>query len=262
MHSILQNNTFSQLFVGQNLITLASVDSTNSWLKNLLSNSAPLPEGTVILAEEQFSGRGQVNSTWASEPGKNLTFSVFLKPLFLSPSKQFDLNKAMSLAVNDFLSKYFHEQATIKWPNDSYINNEKIAGLLIENIIQGDKIKYAVIGIGVNVNQVFFPESAKGATSFSKILHKYYDLKILLDEICAAVEARYLQLKSGKLDRLNSDYLDRLYRYNKMSRFLVNGESREGRIIGISREGYLEVDMDSEIRQFGLKEIQFIIDET
>lgn len=212
------------------------------------------------MAEEQFAGRGQINSTWISEPGKNLTFSIFLKPVFLSPDKQFDLNKAMSLALNDFLSHYFNDCATIKWPNDNYINNEKIAGLLIENVIQGGKIKYAVIGVGVNINQVFFPESAKDATSFSKMLHKDYDLKQLLNEICAAVETRYLQLKSGKLDKLNSDYITRLYGYNKTCRFSVDGDIREGTICGISNEGYLQVEIDGGMRQFGLKEIRFIIE--
>lgn len=260
VHSTLQNNTFSQLFVGQNLITLDSVDSTNSRLKNILSNSEPLPEGTVILAEEQYAGRGQSNNAWDSERGKNLTFSILLKPAFLSIDKQFDLNKAVSLAINDVLVKYFADKVTIKWPNDGYINNEKIAGLLIENIIQGAKIKYAVIGIGINVNQVNFAEYAKNATSFRKILHRDYDLEILLSEICSAVEVRYLQLMSGKNDKLNSDYLNHLYKFNEISRFAVNGKIREGCICGISAEGYLEVNFDNEVQQFGLKEIQFIMD--
>lgn len=257
-YSTLQNNTFSHLFVGQNLITLDSVESTNSWLKNILSNSAPLPEGTVILAVDQYAGRGQVNNYWMSEPGKNLTFSILLKPTFLSPHKQFDLNKAISLAINDVLIKYFAEQATIKWPNDSYINNDKIAGLLIENIIQGNKTKYAIIGIGLNVNQINFPENLKDVTSFRKILHTDYNLETLLSEICSAVEVRYLQLMSGKNDKLNSDYLSRLYRINKISSFSVNGKIRKGRICGISPEGYIEVDFNNEVRQFGLKEIQLL----
>ncbi|HEY0669202.1 MAG TPA: biotin--[acetyl-CoA-carboxylase] ligase [Sphingobacteriaceae bacterium] len=258
----MQNNTFSQLFVGQNLITLDSVDSTNSWLKNLLSNSEPLPEGTVILAEDQFAGRGQKTNTWASEPGKNLTFSILLKPTFLSPDRQFDLNKAVSLAINDVLFKYFSKKATIKWPNDSFIDNAKIAGLLIENIIRGEKIKYAIIGLGLNVNQINFPEELTNVTSFAKILHKDYDLNILLGEICSAVEARYLQLKAGKTDKLNSDYLNRLYLYNKTGSFIVNGISHKGRICGISAEGYLQVEMEDKIRQFGLKEIKFNIEES
>jgi BirA family transcriptional regulator, biotin operon repressor / biotin---[acetyl-CoA-carboxylase] ligase len=260
VHSTLQNNTFSQLFVGQNIITLDSVDSTNSWLKNLLSNSEPLPEGTVILAEHQFAGRGQTNHSWVSEAGKNLTFSILLKPGFLSPDKQFDLNKAVSLAINDVLFKYFPHQATIKWPNDSYVDNEKIGGLLIENIIQGEKLKYAVIGIGMNINQVNFPDAVKNVTSFHKILHKDYDLKILLTEICSAVEARYLQLSAGKIEKLNSEYLNRLYRYNEISQFTVNGIVQNGKICGISPEGYLKVQIEDEVRQFGLKEIQFVIE--
>jgi BirA family transcriptional regulator, biotin operon repressor / biotin---[acetyl-CoA-carboxylase] ligase len=255
----LQNNTFSQLFVGQNLITLDSVDSTNSRLKNILSNSEPLPEGTVIMAEQQYAGRGQLSGSWTSEPGKNLTISILLKPVFLSPEKQFHLNKAVSLAINDVLIKYFKANAAIKWPNDNYINNEKICGLLIENIIQGGVVKYSIIGIGLNINQESFPDHVGNATSFRKILHKDYDLQVVLNEICAAVEARYLQLRAGMYDELATEYLKRLYRYDKISRFLINGIEQLGRICGVSPEGYLQVEFEKSIRQFGLKEIQFII---
>jgi len=99
----LQNNTFSALFVGQNLLTLKEVDSTNNFLKNLLSNSKPLPEGTVIMAESQFAGRGQQENKWHSEPGKNLTFSILFKPSFLGVLNQFDLTRAISLGVFDAL---------------------------------------------------------------------------------------------------------------------------------------------------------------
>ena len=210
------------------------------------------------MAESQYAGRGQLSNIWASEPGKNLTFSILLKPAFLSPEKQFNLNKAISLAINDVLCTYFPHQASIKWPNDNYVNNEKIAGLLIENMVQGNKIKSSIIGIGMNVNQVFFSESITNVTSFAKILHKDYDLKILLSEICAAVEVRYLQLRSGHSDKLDTEYLSRLYKYNIVSRFVIDGECQNGKISGISPQGYLQVDLGDEIRQFGLKEIQFV----
>jgi BirA family biotin operon repressor/biotin-[acetyl-CoA-carboxylase] ligase len=141
----LQNNTFSGLFIGRNLITLKEVDSTNTFLKDALSKSTPLLDGSVIMADRQLAGRGQSGNSWISEAGKNLTFSVLLNPVFLAIERQFDLNMAVSLALNDFFNKYKIQAATIKWPNDSYINNKKVAGILIENILQGNKIKHEAI---------------------------------------------------------------------------------------------------------------------
>ena len=141
----MQNNTFSGLFIGRNLITLKEVDSTNTFLKDALSKSTPLLDGSVIMADRQLAGRGQSGNSWISEAGKNLTFSVLLNPVFLAIERQFDLNMAVSLALNDFFNKYKIQAATIKWPNDSYINNKKVAGILIENILQGNKIKHEAI---------------------------------------------------------------------------------------------------------------------
>jgi BirA family biotin operon repressor/biotin-[acetyl-CoA-carboxylase] ligase len=102
----LQNNTFSTLFVGQNLIKLSAVDSTNNFLKGLVSKSEPLPEGTVIMADDQFAGRGQQENAWHADPGKNLTVSILLRPAFLPLNKQFLLNMAVSIAINNTLTKF------------------------------------------------------------------------------------------------------------------------------------------------------------
>ncbi|NEU09170.1 biotin--[acetyl-CoA-carboxylase] ligase [Flavihumibacter sp. R14] len=253
----MQNNIFLGLFVGHNTVTLKAVDSTNSWLKQAVSKSAPLPEGTVIMAESQFAGRGQSQNTWHSEPGKNLTFSILLNPRFLPIQNQFDLNMAVSLAVNDVLKIYFGEDAYIKWPNDSYIGKNKIGGILIENILQGTQLKHAIIGIGINVNQDDFPPEVKNVTSFRKILHTYYDLNQLKNEICRSVEARYLQLKAGKKESLRKDYLDNLYLLNQQASYIFRDREVEGRITGISPEGFLLLETAEGVEQFGLKEIEF-----
>src|ERR1700744_4814140 len=99
LNSTLQNNTFSGLFVGQNLVALTEVDSTNNFLKEALANSTPLIEGTVIMAESQYAGRGQQQNKWNSEPGKNLTFSLLLKPTFLPVNQQFNLTIAISVGI-------------------------------------------------------------------------------------------------------------------------------------------------------------------
>lgn len=254
----MQSNTFLGLFVGQNIITLKYVDSTNNYLRDLLSKSKPPPEGTVILAVEQSAGRGQLGCVWHSQPGKNLTFSVLLNPIYLPIERQFQLNKAISLALNDVLAKYFGDSAKIKWPNDSYIGSHKIGGMLIENSIQGSVLKHAIIGIGLNVNQLNFPSLLKNVTSFGKILHQEYHLTQLLTEICGAIEARYLQLKAGKHQHIDAEYLNKLYLFNEWSMYRIHGEVKSGRICGISREGYLEVETEKEVKRYGLKEIAFV----
>ena len=254
----MQNNIFLGLFVGHNTVTLKQVDSTNSWLKQALSNSAPLAEGTVIMAEAQLAGRGQSENVWVSEPGKNLTFSILLNPRFLDIQRQFDLNIAISIAINDVLASYLGIATTIKWPNDCYIGDCKIGGILIENIVQGSQIKHAIIGIGLNVNQIEFPPYLHNVTSFKKILHIDYDLQTIMNEICRSVEARYLQLKAGKYNSLHTDYLNKLYRFDVWAPYKINGEVVSGRISGVSPEGFLMVETDAGLKRFGLKEIEFL----
>lgn len=254
----MQNNIFLGLFVGHNTVTIKEVDSTNTWLKQALSNSAPLPEGTVIMADTQLAGRGQSENLWHSEPGKNLTFSILLNPRFLSIQRQFDLNIAVSLAINDVLTSYLGTAATIKWPNDSYIGDQKIGGMLIENIVQGNQIKHAIIGIGLNINQTDFPFYLQNVTSFKKILHIDYDLRTIMNEICRSVEARYLQLKAGSYHSLHTDYLNKLYKFDVWARYKINGKVILGRICGVSAEGFLQLETDAGLQQFWLKEIEFV----
>ena len=210
------------------------------------------------MAETQFAGRGQSQNSWHSEPGKNLTFSILLHPRFLAVSHQFELNIAISLAVNDVLKAYFGDRATIKWPNDCYIDGHKIGGILIENIVQGTVLKHAIIGMGINVNQSDFPAAIQNVTSFSKILHTDYDLNDLKNEICRSVEARYLQLKAGKKDALLADYLDNLYLLNKRAPYRTQDGEVEGIITGISPEGFLLLETEEGVQQYGVKEVEFL----
>lgn len=254
----MQNNTFSGLFIGRNLITLKEVDSTNTFLKDALSKSTPLLDGTVIMADRQLAGRGQSGNSWISEAGKNLTFSVLLNPVFLPIERQFDLNMAVSLALNDFFNKYKLQAATIKWPNDSYLNNKKVAGILIENILQANKIKHAIIGIGLNVNQENFPANLKNVTSLKQALHQNYNLMQILGEICAFIEARYLQLKAGNIDKLRDEYLSKLYLKDENALFRFNDEVQNAIIRDITVSGQLVLETNSGLQYFNNKEIEFI----
>ena len=254
----MQNNTFSTLFVGQNLVTLNRVDSTNNFLKQEVAKSTPLPEGTVILAEEQFAGRGQVNNTWTSEPGKNLTFSLLLFPSFLPAQKQFLLNQAISIAINDALANIIGPQVKIKWPNDIYFKDDKLGGVLIENVLRGNNLKYAIVGIGINVNQLTFPSTIKNVTSLKEILHRDYHKIDLLSQLCKSIEQRYLQLRSGNYHSIEAEYLSNLYKLNELHTFKIEGKEEVGVISGIDEFGCLQIRMGGELRTFDFKEVAFV----
>jgi BirA family biotin operon repressor/biotin-[acetyl-CoA-carboxylase] ligase len=255
----LQNNTFSTLFVGQNLIKLSAVDSTNNFLKELLTNSEPLPEGTVIMADHQFAGRGQRDNKWITEPGLNFTASFLLKPSFLEPIKQFSLNMAVSLAIKDCLNLYIKEGISIKWPNDIYYLHQKIGGVLIENVIFGQQLKASIIGIGINVNQLEFdPTISDRVISMKKILHQNVNLNQLLAELCSQIEKYYLLLKADKQDFLLKNYLKHLYKYNTSSKYRQNGEVFEGKIIGVTSLGLLQIMRNDGVVDYNFKEIEFI----
>ena len=255
----MQNNIFSDLFVGQNFIYLKEVDSTNNYLKELASKSKPLPEGTVIMAENQYAGRGQHQNGWFAEPGKNLTFSILLKPAFLEVAKQFDLVRAVSLGVFDAFEPVLGNQLKIKWPNDIYYGEKKLGGMLIENMIQGGQIKNAIVGIGLNINQENFPDWVPNPVSVKQILHTDYHLQTLLAEICSRVEGWYLKLKAGKVDEIRNVYLSRLYWLNEPHTFKVKDNIFAGAIRNVRDNGLLMVENNNnEQLEFSLKEIEFL----
>ena len=255
----MQNNIFSGLFAGQNLVTLKEVDSTNNYLKILLSNSKPLIEGTVIMAENQFAGRGQMQNGWFTEAGKNLTFSLLLKPKFLSLNDQFDLNRAVSLGVYDTLVPLLGGQVKIKWPNDIYYADYKLGGILIENLVQGTLIRNSIAGIGLNVNQQVFPDDLPYASSLKKILNNNYDLMALLGQICFNIENWYLKLKEGKYLLVRSAYLKALYWFSEYKAYETLGTTFNGNITDVEADGGLVIMEEANKRHlFKFKEVKFL----
>ncbi|MBB2150142.1 biotin--[acetyl-CoA-carboxylase] ligase [Pedobacter gandavensis] len=255
----MQNNTFSTLFVGQNLIKLLEVDSTNNFIKDLVSNSEPLTEGTVIMADHQFAGRGQQSNVWRTEPGLNLTFSLYLKPAFLAIPQQFLLNMAVSIGIRNALQIFIKEGVKIKWPNDIYHNDRKMGGVLIENMLAGSTFKASIIGIGLNVNQcIFAPELADRATSMKVILQEDVNLIRVLAEICSNIEKQYLRLKSGNYKELLNDYVSGLYKFDTLASYRQNGEIIEGKIVSVTEAGMLVLLINGEKKEYNFKEIEFL----
>ncbi|HEY0031527.1 MAG TPA: biotin--[acetyl-CoA-carboxylase] ligase [Bacteroidia bacterium] len=250
------------LFVGQNSIHVESTDSTNSYASEML-RQIELSEGTLIYTFKQLKGRGQRGNFWESEPNKNVALSFILHPKFLALSKQFLLTKISSLAVADVMAEMLDfgsekPKISIKWPNDIYVNDKKIAGILIENTLRENGIQYTIIGIGININQMEFL-STGNAVSMAQIAGVEFQPMAVLNLICAHLEARYLQLKANKEESIDDAYLACLYKRGNWAAFECAGEMLEGRISGVSPAGKLQVEMrNAEIKEFDLKEIRFI----
>ncbi len=247
------------LFIGQKSICLKSVESTNSYATEMLRQISLL-DGTLFYTFNQTNGRGQRANTWESEPHKNIALSVVLLPFFLNVNQQFLLTQITSLALADLMAEVIKEKhkVAIKWPNDIYINDKKVAGVLIENGIKNNQIQNSIIGVGLNVNQTQF-SSTIVATSLQLLAGKGFDLNKLIQMFCEKLEGYYLQLKAKKFEYINQKYLSNLYQINEWKNYFFDNETQEGKIIGVSAEGKLKLELkNNTMRLFDLKEITFI----
>ncbi|MBK8502669.1 MAG: biotin--[acetyl-CoA-carboxylase] ligase [Saprospiraceae bacterium] len=180
--------------VGKVLLEFESLPSTNTYAVELLSTGQPA-EGTVIYAHHQTSGRGQMGTQWETAAGLNLTLSVILRPIFLSVQDQFYLNKAVSLAVYQVVNQYFPGQTRIKWPNDIYLKDQKVGGILIQNGVQGSFLQWSVLGLGLNINQDHFSDTLINATSFCKESKQIWDLYEIRTQLFRSLDSYYSELK-------------------------------------------------------------------
>ena len=259
---ILASLIMKTLFIGKYCIKLDKVDSTNSYLTNACAEKN-IPEGTVVITEQQEQGRGQRGTNWQSEEGKNITLSILLKPAFLKPEEQFVLSKTISLGVLDFISSINHQPSTtnhskIKWPNDIYIGNKKVAGILIENSVSGNSISHSIIGIGINVNQEKFSAELPNPTSLKLISGKGFDLEDCLEKLCSCIEKRYLQLRNHSKE-IDSDYLRNLYLFDELSNYNYENEIIKAKITGISKIGKLILEKENgEKLECDFKEVIFL----
>ena len=252
------------LFIGQSILRLESVDSTNSYALDLMRNSE-ISEGLVIQTYQQTAGRGQRGNHWESEPGKNLTLSVVLFPSFLSANEQFMLNKVIAIGVAEFIAFKLKQDkkddnVKVKWPNDIYVGKKKIAGILIENSLKNNDLMSSVIGIGINVNQIEFSGDSPNPVSLQMLTKRIYELDRTLEELCSFIEARYIQLKGLSFSAIDKSYLDMLYLYNEWTSFIVKEEPINAKIIGVLKEGKLILETDKQkTEQVGFNEIKFIL---
>ena len=241
------------------IIRLDETGSTNEYALQLLEKET-LPAGTVVIAENQTAGRGVDGSLWESQKGRNLTFSMIIYPDYISVDYQFYLNKAISLGVYHLVREKLGDGTSIKWPNDIYFGNGKIAGILIQNGIQGSKFKYCVAGIGLNVNQDTFSGRAENPVSLNMVSGREYDLEALMNELYASLWQYLDLLKNGHIEQIDGEYLSALFRLEEMARYIYKGEKIMARITGVNRYGHLVLEIPShKIIECDLKEIKFVI---
>ncbi|MDR2382793.1 MAG: biotin--[acetyl-CoA-carboxylase] ligase [Prevotellaceae bacterium] len=217
---------------------------------------AEAPEGTVVVCHEQTAGRGQRDNRWVSDPGKNLTVSLILRPVGIATGELFILSKAFSLAVVRSLNCYGID-ASIKWPNDIYVGTKKIAGILFEHSFCGGDLMFSVTGLGLNVNQVSFPPldivPASIATETGK---DCYDL----DEILSSVLDHFLPLYVSDKETVHSGYMEKLYRRKGFFPYRTkNGETLVAKIHNVADSGELILkDANGILHSFMFKEISYL----
>jgi BirA family biotin operon repressor/biotin-[acetyl-CoA-carboxylase] ligase len=242
----------------QNFIFLNEVESTNNYANHLVLSKAA-GHGTVVLAQHQKMGKGQQGNSWESEYGKNLLMSVILFPQFLPVAKQFYLSKIASLALVDFLTNETSE-VTIKWPNDIYAGNKKLAGMLIENSIKANNLDSSIIGIGLNLNQERFVSDAPNPISLKIITGKDYNVEEVALKIWELLNFWFEKLQEGNFEEIDTAYFNQLFRANEWALFSKEGKPFEARITGIGEFGQLILeDRNGVFSEFMFKEIEFVI---
>jgi BirA family transcriptional regulator, biotin operon repressor / biotin---[acetyl-CoA-carboxylase] ligase len=245
------------MIIGSNLFFFESLPSTNLHAALLMKNKS-LQEGAIVYTNYQSAGRGQTGNSWESENGKNLLISIILFPSTIIPADQFLISMIVSLGICDFLKRYI-PACSIKWPNDIYIRNDKIAGILIENSIIGDVIENSIAGIGLNINQDQFLSDAPNPVSLRMVTGKKYDLISCLNQLASDLDKRYKQLIAGNLGQIKEEYISQLYRLKKWCNFIDKNGTYSGRILSVTDHGRLQIERKTgKIIEYSYKEIDFM----
>lgn len=234
-----------------------TLDSTNHYAAELLGEDLP-QEGTLIIAQEQTSGRGLEKNAWESELGKNLTFSLVKYPVFLRPELQFYLNIVTCLAIFDLVNSYLPKKRVfIKWPNDIFVDHKKISGILINNQISGATLKSSIIGVGININQMQFYSDAPNPVSLRQLTGMEHDLDLCLEQFVLGFEKYYNLLENSEFSVLLELYLKNMYLFGLQKEYVVRGNLIYGSITGIDEYGQLQIETDDRVYLCQLKEVQF-----
>lgn len=247
-------------------INLPVVDSTNSFIRDMLDSRCDMPGMTLVVADSQTAGRGQQGNSWESETGVNLLFSILCHPDFTLPSEQFILSQCMALAVcgairEALVAEGVTEAVSVKWPNDVYVGDRKVSGTLIECDLQGRVIANCIIGTGINVNQHEFHSDAPNPVSMCQLCGHELDRESILDDVIRRFRLYYEDVRSGESDKVRAEYMRSLYWREGRHHFEdVRGEFT-AEIAGIEPTGHLVLRFDNGATvRYEFKEVRFLID--
>ena len=238
--------------IGKQIYHLDSVDSTNNFAAKLI-NDHICQNGSVILADKQTAGKGQMGNVWESVSSENLLCSFVWKPDNLSVQDQSKINWMICLSLHKVLLR-FGIDSSVKWPNDVFVGSKKIAGVLIENQIEGNRISWVIAGIGLNVNQCIF--ETLNATSIKLEIDTDFRIKTILNELTDILNGYLLHWNSIE-SLLKSDYESLLYQKGKLALYSDINGNFEGEILGVQDDGRILLKVLEEIRCYSLKELQF-----
>lgn len=258
---------FTALPTGMPFIELQSVDSTNKYAMTLIKESGlpdrqlPVSHGMAIFAHEQSDGKGRYSRKWSSEKGKNIALSLLLNPFPLVLSSQFKLSVCTIVSVHELFLQLAGIETKIKWPNDLYWRDRKAGGVLIENIVSGQHAmdwKWAVVGIGININQLVFPDDLPNPVSLKQITGKEFDPVGLAKQLCLVFHKNYQQLLSGEFATLFQYYLTHLYKIHEVVKLKKENRVFDTTVVGVSDTGQLITRHTIEER-FSAGEVEWII---
>jgi BirA family biotin operon repressor/biotin-[acetyl-CoA-carboxylase] ligase len=240
---------------GKKITILEKVDSTNNYAMALIQKG-DATDGNAVFAMEQTKGKGRRGKDWESHKGENIVLSIILKMQWLSVLEQFGLSISVALACHDLISNYNTSVTYIKWPNDIFIDDSKAGGILIENVIKGTLWQWAVIGIGINVNQSSFDKYDLSPVSLKQATGKSYDVLRLAAELHELLQQRITDLKAGNFFKMHEEYNEKLFARNCLVKLKKDNIVFETRIMGVSTSGEL-ITQDAMERRFNFDEVVF-----
>jgi BirA family transcriptional regulator, biotin operon repressor / biotin---[acetyl-CoA-carboxylase] ligase len=227
--------------IGEPFIELSEVDSSNNYA--MAQVQAHLAEhGATWFAHHQKAGKGQRGKTWNAEARQNIIMSCVVEPRMLSVENQFILSVVVALACYDLFSKYALDETRIKWPNDIYWKDRKAGGILIENVLQGKEWKFAIVGIGLNINQTLFSADLLNPVSLKQITGRTFNVVNLGKELCGLLENRWQQLKSTPYRQLLDEYRNHLYKIGEQVTFKKDNTLFNAHISGVTDQGNLLIN--------------------
>jgi BirA family biotin operon repressor/biotin-[acetyl-CoA-carboxylase] ligase len=249
--------------LGTPFIELSSVDSTNNYALTQI-HAGLAQHGTAFFAHEQLAGKGQRGKIWKSEKGSSLVLSVVINPHPLQVLQQFQLSACIALSVCEFFAGYAGDDTRVKWPNDLYWYDRKAGGILIENIV-GNKAggdapgwQWAVVGIGINVNQVSFPADLNNPVSLKQVTGKNFDAVELAKELCGVLEKNFNHLIINGFEDIYTRYLSGLYKKNETVKLKKGSRVFKAIIKSVLPTGELVVQTAIE-ESFRFGEVEWVI---